>query len=63
MTAIKSFTDLEQNWLKYLKERYTWKPSEEQMYWLRDAIDNSSSKPSKQNLESLYEQLKKLKEE
>ena len=53
------------NWLKSLKNRYTWKPSNGQMEALNDAIDICS----KQNnnigewLYNLREQLEKLREE
>jgi len=48
------------NWLKSLKDRYTWKPSDEQM----DAlcyVTNFDYGGYKATLVSLYEQLKKLK--
>lgn len=52
------------DWLKFLKDRYTWKPSNEQMEallyevnaWDEDSING-------QNLKSLYQNLKKLREE
>lgn len=52
------------NWLKSLKDRYTWKPSDEQIKallyevyaWDEDSING-------QNLKSLYQDLKKLREE
>ena len=52
------------DWLKSLKERYTWKPSDEQMTALRRmkaaiAGEGEIYKP----LNSLYEDLKKLREE
>ena len=56
------------NWLKSLKERYTWKPSDEQLNTLWDAIFyvercNSNFKGSGSVLENLYKDLKKLREE
>ena len=48
------------NWLKSLKERYTWKPSDEQMDALR-YVTNFDYGGYKATLVSLYEQLKKLK--
>jgi hypothetical protein len=44
-------------WLKSLKDRYTWKPSDEQMKQLYKYC------PDNRPLTSLYEQLKKLMEE
>ena len=46
------------DWLKSLKERYTWKPTDEQMEYLSAAIEESNENPV---LESLYNDLKKLK--
>ena len=52
------------SWLKSLKERYTWKPSDEQM----DALDNfiyavnPDTKKYGKIIISLYDDLKKLKE-
>ena len=51
------------DWLKSLKERYTWKPSDEQMKqlgWV--AVQNKDNMIGKE-LMSLYQDLKKLKEE
>ena len=52
------------NILKSLKERCTWKPSDEQMDAVKDAIDylGCNTKKVREYLMSLYEQLKKLKE-
>lgn len=50
-------------WLKSLKERYTWKPSDEQMDALHDAavyVDKSMFPHPKGILMKLYKQLKKL---
>ena len=51
------------NWLKSLKDRYTWKPSDEQIKALKNAISiKPFENPSDSLLWGLYEQLKKLKE-
>ena len=50
------------NWLKSIKQRYTWKPSDEQMDALR-YVTNFDYGGYKAILVSLYEQLKKLREE
>ena len=50
------------NWLKSLKDRYTWKPSDEQMEALSNA--GNSFRPFEEGhkvLWSLYNDLKKLK--
>ena len=57
----------EVNWLKSLKERYTWKPSDEQLYflnWLATIVltDGEVDKKASEVLESLYQDLKKLME-
>ena len=49
-----------ENWLKHLKDRYTWKPSDEQMDALY-YVTNFDYGGYKAILVSLYEQLKKLK--
>lgn len=55
-----NITDI--NWLKSLKERYTWKPNKEQMNGLKEAIEFlGCTKTRREPLQSLYEQLKKLK--
>ena len=52
------------NWLKSIKDKYTWKPSEEQITWLyRAADDASENSRMKQILNELLSDLKKLKEE
>ena len=52
------------NWLKSLKDRYAWKPSKEQMEAIKDAIEFlGCTKKVREDLKSLYEQLKKLREE
>jgi hypothetical protein len=48
-------------WLKSLKDRYTWKPSDEQIGVIEAVINNRSFQ--RRHLDSLYEQLKKLREE
>jgi hypothetical protein len=48
-------------WLKSLKERYTWKPSDEQLKALKEIIDVGHFTSYPNALETLYEQLKKLK--
>ena len=52
------------SWLKSLKDRYTWKPSEEQMNALDEALSlaKNCGEESAFDLRTLYEQLKKLKE-
>jgi hypothetical protein len=53
------------DWLKSLKERYTWKPSDEQMEFLQKCIEayNEVTFPTEVRvLSSLYNDLKKLKE-
>lgn len=47
-------------WLKSLRERFTWKPSDEQLNSLYDVL-NPCDGFNREVLESLYEQLKKLK--
>lgn len=49
------------DWLKSLKSQKHWKPSEEQMKWLKDAIETVPMTCRQQiPLESLYNDLKKL---
>lgn len=54
-------------WLKSLKDRYTWKPSDEQMDALKTYIYNpmyfNSPDPRMELVVSVYNELKKLKEE
>ena len=51
-------------WLKSLKDRYTWKPSEEQIEILDMVLSNESMDDNVANiLRKLREQLKKLREE
>jgi len=49
------------SWLKSLKDRYTWEPSEEQLKSLKSVIDVGYFTSYPNSLETLYEQLKKLK--
>ena len=60
IALIQRLSDSEANWLKSLKDRYTWKPSDEQMGVMEAVINNKSFQ--RRHLDSLYEQLKKLKE-
>lgn len=62
------------DWFKSLKERYTWKPSEEQMKALKDALNDAIfqynfkgsmikeevTRKHAETIESLYNDLKKL---
>lgn len=54
------------NWLKSLKDRYTWKPTDEQMdvleQWLKDNQYKGDARYCYPIFESLYQDLKKLKE-
>ena len=56
----KEYAGALRNWLKSIKERCTWKPSDEQMKRLKGTID---SLPNQEVLYSLYQDLKKLREE
>ena len=51
------------DWLKFLKERYTWKPSEKQMKALNTitVTGGISYAGQEQTLINLYNDLKKLK--
>lgn len=51
------------NWLIYLKQRYTWKPSKGQMEALKNACDKSWEPDGLDPLYMLYEDLEKLKGE
>ena len=53
------------NWLKSIKDKYTWKPSDEQIKAVKEAACYSSvfSEKTIDNLISLSKQLKKLREE
>lgn len=51
------------SWLKSIKERYTWKPSDEQMNTLEYYIHNLICNEHKEVLFGLYADLKKLREE
>lgn len=47
-------------WLKSLKDRATWKPSDEQMEILKELIDDNNQRFFYPTLKSLYNDLKKL---
>ena len=49
------------DWLKSLKDRYTWKPSDEQMEALESATENCAYSEYQDCLRELIEQLNKLK--
>ena len=49
------------SFLKSLKDRYTWKPSDEQMEVLEELVEDNNQRYFYTILRSLYEQLKKLK--
>ena len=51
------------DWFKALKNRYTWKPSDEQMKALAYAVFDTQSHSYHDRLSSLEQQLKKLKGE
>ena len=57
----KKFIDAD-NWIKSLKERYTWKPSDEQMEALYEETQKSD-RIRDDRIASLYNDLKKLKGE
>lgn len=63
----EKFVEQVNNWLKSLKERYTWRPSDRQMDALGTYIYNpqyfSSPDPRMELVESVYKDLKKLREE
>ena len=58
INATKDVYPVTANFLKSLKDRATWKPSEKQMEALDDALNERGFDYN--NLNSLYEQLKKL---
>jgi len=60
--AVSDYNDMV-SWLKCLKDRYTWNPSDEQMATFWDAICNLNHDGYKwiNNMKSLYQDLKKLK--
>ena len=61
--VIKEDVDKIDNWLKSLKERYTWRPSDEQMgVILSEVTAWTKGCPKQIVLESLYNDLLKLKE-
>ena len=52
----------DENWLELLKEKYTWKPSEEQMNTLEYYMHTLVCNEHKEVLFGLYADLKKLME-
>lgn len=58
----EKFVEQVDNWFKSLKERYTWKPSEEQMNTLEYYMHTLICNEHKEVLFGLYEDLKKLTE-
>jgi len=50
------------NWLKSLRPQNTWKPSDEQMNFLEELIEDSNQRYFYTILKSLYEQLKNLRD-
>ena len=59
----KATIDKNINWLKSLKDRYTWKPSDEQIMALRFVLNHIPYDSHKEEISGLLEQLKKLREE
>lgn len=63
-SPVQSIRDHYNNWLKSLKERYTWKPSDVHISWLEWAIyrmpDTEIGNEAEAELKDLLEQLKKL---
>ena len=61
----KSMPTEKRNWLKSLRPQNRWKPSDEQMKALADALSlaNNCGEEMAFDLRTLYEQLKKLREE
>lgn len=55
-----SFKSEAENWLKHLKERYAWKPSELQIEALESATENCAYSEYQNCLQELLEQLKAL---
>lgn len=55
----EKFVEQVDNWFKSLKERYTWKPSDEQLEGLKEAtVFLDCTKTRREQLQSLYEQCK-----
>jgi hypothetical protein len=65
--SVQSIRDHYTNWLKSLKNKYTWKPSEEQIntleQWLKDNQYKGDARYCYPIFDSLYQDLKKLKEQ
>lgn len=59
----EKFVEQVDNWFKSLKDRYSWKPSEEQMNTLEYYMHTLICNEHKEVLFGLYEDLKKLREE
>ena len=73
----EKFVEQVDNWFKSLKDRYSWKPSEEQMEALKDALNDAIwqydykgsmikeevTRKHAEIIESLYNDLKKIKGE
>lgn len=61
INATKDIYPMTANWLKSLKDRFTWKPSEEQIECLHDAINHyqTNGYPASK-LNELYEQMSKI---
>ena len=49
------------DWLKSIKDKYTWKPSDEQIELLEALVEDNNQRYFYTTLNSLYEQLKKLR--
>ncbi len=49
-----------QNWLKSIKDRYTWKPSKEQIIALRWVLNNVPYNKHKEEISGLLDQIKDL---
>ena len=61
----KNDCDEAQDWLNSLKKRYTWKPTDEQMETLKEVVrlyKSTHFDSGQYKIETLYEDLKKLKE-
>lgn len=59
---VQSIGDHYTDWLKSLKERYSWKPSNGQIKAIEESIEFlGCTKKVREDLKSLYEQLKKLR--
>ena len=52
------FVDIEK-WLQSLKERAVWKPSEEQLYWLKYAANSTSDTEKRSEVRAVFNELYK----